>query len=103
MKASQFVGPFQDDVNEWDVKLSMVSKIIKNILQVQQMCLSLNDIFQGEKIRHYMKPEYEKFRTVVTGESLATSEFLITIFFNRIPKNLIKHAIEGNCYRSNSF
>lgn len=75
MKASQFVGPFHDVVNEWDMKLSIVSKIIKNILQVQKMCFSFNDIFQGERIRHYMKPEYEKFRAVVTGETLKTFEF----------------------------
>lgn len=62
------------------MKLSIVSKIIKNILQVQKMCLSFNDIFQGEKIRHYMKPEYEMFRAVVAGEALITFKFFIHNF-----------------------
>lgn len=61
MKSTKFVEPFQDIVNEWETKLSFVSEIIENILQVQKKWLYLDNIFQGEDIKREMKSEVKLF------------------------------------------
>ena len=64
MKSTKFVQPFQDIVNEWETKLSFVSEIIENILQVQKKWLYLDNIFQGEDIKREMKSEVLLFDAI---------------------------------------
>lgn len=64
MKSTKFVEPFQDIVNEWETRLSFVSEIIENILQVQKKWLYLDNIFQGEDIKREMKSEVHLFYAI---------------------------------------
>lgn len=64
MKSTKFVEPFKDIVNEWETKLSFVSEIIENILQVQKKWLYLDNIFQGEDIKREMKSEVLLFDVI---------------------------------------
>lgn len=61
MKATKFVEPLKDVVNEWETKLSFVSEIIENILQIQKKWLYLDRIFEGDDIRREMKTEVANF------------------------------------------
>lgn len=91
MKSTKFVEPFQDIVNEWETKLSFVSEIIDNILQVQKKWLYLDNIFQGEDIKREMKSEVHLFNEI----SIAFQQILINM-------ETMETAIEATHYKNPS-
>jgi dynein heavy chain len=64
MKSTKFADPFRDKVNEWETKLSFVSEILENLLQVQRKWIYLDDIFQGDDIKREMRTEVQSFSKI---------------------------------------
>ena len=75
MKSTRFVEPFEDLVNDWELKLSFVSEILEAILQAQKKWLYLENIFQGEDIQREMKEKVQHFFQLSSGRV-----YLIIIF-----------------------
>lgn len=64
MRASPYIGPFEDRVRLWEAKLNLTQEIIDEWLKCQQGWLYLEPIFGSEDIMQQMPNEGRKFRAV---------------------------------------
>ncbi|XP_055696351.1 dynein axonemal heavy chain 10 [Lutzomyia longipalpis] len=64
MSFSPVIGPFLDDVKEWEKKLSLVSEIIDAWINVQAKWLYLEGIFIGTNIRDELTIEAQQFDSI---------------------------------------
>ena len=94
MRASPFIGPFEERVKMWDKKLNLMQEIIDAWLQVQQGWLYLEPIFGSEDIMQQMPIEGRKFRSVdapwrrLMDKLARNSEVLIACSEEETLKNL---------------
>ncbi|XP_055846772.1 dynein axonemal heavy chain 10 isoform X2 [Episyrphus balteatus] len=61
MGASQFIGPFLQNVNKWERTLALVYEIVDEWISVQRKWLYLEGIFVGGDIRSQLPEEARKF------------------------------------------
>ncbi|XP_055909296.1 LOW QUALITY PROTEIN: dynein axonemal heavy chain 10 [Eupeodes corollae] len=61
MGASQFIGPFLQNVNKWERNLALIYEIIDEWTSVQRKWLYLEGIFLGGDIRTQLPDEAKKF------------------------------------------
>ena len=61
MSASRFVGPFLENVQSWEKKLSHISEVVEVWMVVQRKWMYLEGIFIGGDIRHQLPEEAKKF------------------------------------------
>ena len=66
MRASPYIGPFEDRVRIWEKKLNTVQEIMDEWLKCQQQWLYLEPIFGSEDIMQQMPNEGRKFKAVDT-------------------------------------
>eukprot|EP00958_Prasinococcus_capsulatus_P016076 scaffold1766_cov401-Prasinococcus_capsulatus_cf.AAC.33 len=64
MRASPFVGAFDERVKLWEKKLSLLQDVLDEWLACQQNWLYLEPIFGSEDIMHQMPAEGRKFKVV---------------------------------------
>ncbi|KAM9855172.1 dynein axonemal heavy chain 2-like [Aulostomus maculatus] len=61
MKASRFVKAFEQEVDCWEHRLSLVLEVIEMVLNVQRQWIYLENIFKGNDIREQLPHEWNKF------------------------------------------
>ncbi|XP_026670097.1 dynein heavy chain 10, axonemal [Ceratina calcarata] len=61
MAASQFIGPFLDTVQKWEITMHMISEVLELWVQLQKRWLYLEGIFVGGDIRMQLPDEAKKF------------------------------------------
>ena len=64
MRASPFIGPFEDRVRLWERKLNLMQEILDAWLACQQAWLYLEPIFGSDDILQQMPVEGRKFKAV---------------------------------------
>ncbi|EFJ50020.1 dynein heavy chain 6 [Volvox carteri f. nagariensis] len=64
MRASPYIGPFEDRVRLWEAKLSLTQETLDQWLRCQQGWLYLEPIFGSEDIMQQMPNEGRKFKAV---------------------------------------
>ncbi|KAG2430891.1 hypothetical protein HXX76_009864 [Chlamydomonas incerta] len=64
MRASPYIGPFEDRVRLWEAKLGLVQETLDQWLRCQQGWLYLEPIFGSEDIMQQMPNEGRKFKAV---------------------------------------
>ncbi|XP_068615161.1 dynein axonemal heavy chain 2-like [Brachionichthys hirsutus] len=64
MKASRFVKAFEQEVDCWERKLSLVLEVVEMILTAQRQWIYLENIFQGKDIREQLPHECKEFEDV---------------------------------------
>ncbi|XP_063719575.1 dynein axonemal heavy chain 3-like [Symsagittifera roscoffensis] len=64
MKGSPFIGPFEDEIMQWDVTLHRMKGILETWLSVQSSWLYLEPIFGSEDIRRQIPLEGGQFENV---------------------------------------
>ncbi|XP_067934548.1 dynein axonemal heavy chain 3-like [Watersipora subatra] len=64
MKGSPFIGPFEQEINEWDCKLRRMRDILDSWLKVQAAWLYLEPIFGSADIRRQIPVEGKMFEEV---------------------------------------
>ncbi|KAM6908918.1 dynein axonemal heavy chain 2 [Xenentodon cancila] len=64
MKASRFVKAFEQEVDQWERRLSHVFEVIEMILTVQCNWIYLENILQGKDVREQLPLECEQFKNV---------------------------------------
>lgn len=61
MRASPYIGPFEDRVRIWESKLNMTQDIIDQWLKCQQVWLYIEPIFGSEDIMSQLVRRAENF------------------------------------------
>ncbi|CAK9806047.1 Dynein axonemal heavy chain 10 [Anthophora plagiata] len=61
MAASQFIGPFLDTVQKWEITMHTISEVLELWTQLQKKWLYLEGIFVGGDIRIQLPDEAKKF------------------------------------------
>ncbi|XP_064605237.1 dynein axonemal heavy chain 3-like isoform X2 [Liolophura sinensis] len=64
MKGSSFIGPFEQEINEWDHKLHRMKATLDSWLKVQSAWLYLEPIFSSQDIRNQIPMEGKLFEEV---------------------------------------
>ncbi|XP_065190514.1 dynein axonemal heavy chain 10-like [Sycon ciliatum] len=64
MSASQFVGPFLEQVQRWEKSLSLISEVVEVWMVVQRKWMYLEGIFIGGDIRSQLPEEAKKFDAI---------------------------------------
>ena len=64
MRASPYIGPFEDRVRLWETKLGLTQDTLDQWLRCQQGWLYLEPIFGSEDIMQQMPNEGRKFKAV---------------------------------------
>ncbi|KAF6040218.1 hypothetical protein EB796_001432 [Bugula neritina] len=64
MKGSPFIAPFEQEINEWDLKLRRMRDILESWLKVQAAWLYLEPIFGSADIRRQIPVEGKMFEEV---------------------------------------
>ncbi|XP_069141245.1 dynein axonemal heavy chain 3-like isoform X4 [Argopecten irradians] len=64
MKGSPFIGPFETQINEWDIRLHRMKDILDSWLKVQAAWLYLEPIFGSQDIRNQIPVEGKLFEEV---------------------------------------
>jgi hypothetical protein len=62
MRASPYIGPFEERVRLWETKLNLVQETLDQWLQCQQGWLYLEPIFGSEDIMQQLPNEGRKFK-----------------------------------------
>ena len=64
MSASRFVIPFKEEADEWVLKLSSVSEIVEQWIQVQAMWQYLEAVFTSGDIAKQLGTEFKRFQNI---------------------------------------
>ncbi|RUS73939.1 hypothetical protein EGW08_018296 [Elysia chlorotica] len=64
MKGSPFIGPFEEEINQWDLMLHRMKAILDSWLRVQAAWLYLEPIFGSQDIRNQIPVEGKMFEEV---------------------------------------
>lgn len=64
MRASPYIGPFEDRVRLWEGKLNLTQEILDQWVKCQQGWLYLEPIFGSDDIMQQMPNEGRKFKAV---------------------------------------
>lgn len=67
MKIETIPDAYETVVNDWEEKLSSMSEVLENLLQVQKKWLLLDALFRKKEIRRGFKQEADSFRGVSSG------------------------------------
>ncbi|KAG1667277.1 hypothetical protein FOA52_012566 [Chlamydomonas sp. UWO 241] len=96
MRASPYIGPFEDRVRLWEGKLNLTQEILDQWLKCQQGWLYLEPIFGSDDIMQQMPNEGRKFKAVDgtwrrTMEKMAQNpEVLIVCSDDELLKSLVE-------------
>ena len=96
MRASPYIGPFEDRVRIWEKKLNTVQEIIDEWLKCQQQWLYLEPIFGSDDIMQQMPNEGRKFKAVdatwrrTMEKCLKNPEVLVVCSDEELQKNLVE-------------
>ena len=98
MRASPYIGPFEDRVRIWEKKLNTVQEIMDEWLKCQQQWLYLEPIFGSEDIMQQMPNEGRKFKAVDTTwrqimEKMVKNPEVLTVCSD---EELLKNLQEAN-------
>lgn len=96
MRASPYIGPFEDRVRLWESKLNIIQEIVDEWMKCQQGWLYLEPIFGSEDILQQMPNEGRKFHAVdlvwrgVMEKLLKNSEVTVVCSDEELLKSLIE-------------
>ncbi|KAA6419936.1 MAG: dynein heavy chain axonemal [Trebouxia sp. A1-2] len=96
MRASPYIGPFEERVRLWEAKLNLMQEIMDEWLKCQQGWLYLEPIFGSEDILQQMPNEGRKFRAVdatwrhIMAAVRKAPEVLLMCSDDELLKNLIE-------------
>ncbi|XP_053376707.1 dynein axonemal heavy chain 3-like [Mercenaria mercenaria] len=97
MKGSPFIGPFEEEVNEWDLFLHRMKDTLESWLNVQAAWLYLEPIFGSEDIRSQIPVEGQMFvevdehwRTIMSNAVKNTEALVVVSQDNMLEK--LKHS-----------
>ncbi|DBA79602.1 TPA: hypothetical protein ACH3X1_008288 [Trebouxia sp. C0004] len=96
MRASPYIGPFEERVRLWEAKLNLTQEIMDEWLKCQQGWLYLEPIFGSEDILQQMPNEGRKFRAVdatwrrIMAAVRKAPEVLLMCSDDELLKNLIE-------------
>ena len=100
MMASRYIGPFKDEVSAWVTKLSTVSEILEQWVQVQAMWMYLEAVFTSGDIAKQLPQEAKRFSTIdknwekVMTKAFETRNVVAYCFGNDVLRNLLPHLLE---------
>ena len=64
MQFSNFKKPFEEEIDEWDKKLMLVSDTIEEWIKCQQQWMYLQPIFDSPDIMRQLPAETKRFKSV---------------------------------------
>lgn len=64
MAFSTFKGPFEEQIDEWERKLKLVSEVLEEWITCQRAWMELQPIFESEDINKQLPTEGKRFATV---------------------------------------
>ena len=64
LSANKFIGPFKDEVLDWQRKLSDTEKTLQDWIKVQVLWTSLEAVFTSGDIAKHLKNEAKKFKNI---------------------------------------
>ena len=100
MLASRYIGPFKEEVSSWTAKLSFVSEILEQWMQVQAMWMYLEAVFTSGDIAKQMPQEAKRFQSIdknwekIMSKALETPNVVTYCFGNDVLKALLPHLLE---------
>ena len=100
MMASRYIGPFKEDVQAWITKLSTVSEIVEQWMQVQAMWLYLEAVFTSGDIAKQLPQESKRFSTIdknwekIMGKAVETRNVVQYCFNNDHLQDALPHLLE---------
>ena len=98
--ASRYVLPFKASVQEWIVKLSTVSEILEQWMQVQAMWMYLEAVFTSGDIARQLPQESKRFQGIdknwvkIMTKGNEAPNVINYIYGNDVLKQLLPHMIE---------
>ena len=96
MRASPYIGPFEERVRMWESKLNTMQEIIDEWLKCQQQWLYLEPIFGSDDIMQQMPSEGRKFRAVdvtwrrIMEKLVKNPDIMIVTSEDDLLKNLVE-------------
>eukprot|EP00327_Prymnesium_parvum_P015479 CAMPEP_0113272674 /NCGR_PEP_ID=MMETSP0008_2-20120614/23450_1 /TAXON_ID=97485 /ORGANISM="Prymnesium parvum" /LENGTH=4484 /DNA_ID=CAMNT_0000122153 /DNA_START=48 /DNA_END=13502 /DNA_ORIENTATION=+ /assembly_acc=CAM_ASM_000153 len=100
MSASRFVIPFKEEADEWVLKLSSVSEILEQWMQVQAMWQYLEAVFTSGDIAKQLPQESKRFQGIdknwvkIMSKGNENPLVISYIYGNDVLKQLLPHMIE---------
>jgi len=100
LMASRYVAPFKEDVQEWITKLSTVSEILEQWVQVQSMWMYLEAVFTSGDIAKQLPQESKRFQGIdknwVKIMTKANEQPIVVqyCFGNDVLQQLLPHLLE---------
>mmetsp|Transcript_22861 Transcript_22861/g.57008 ORF Transcript_22861/g.57008 Transcript_22861/m.57008 type:complete len:4427 (+) Transcript_22861:2-13282(+) len=100
LMASRYVAPFKEDVQEWITKLSTVSEILEQWVQVQAMWMYLEAVFTSGDIAKQLPQESKRFQGIdknwVKIMSKANEQPVVVqyCYGNDVLQQLLPHLLE---------